>query len=67
MAIPQFQLIRLPKGSFSVDMTTPDGRRKTVPGFSTEHEAVAWIVQMERALQENDPRFRPPPRDKGRH
>ncbi|HEY1936202.1 MAG TPA: hypothetical protein VGG99_29700 [Acetobacteraceae bacterium] len=67
MALPLFQVIRQPKGSYSVDMTTPDGRRKTVSGFATEHEATAWVVQMERAMQENDPRFRLPPRDKGRH
>ena len=66
MAAPLFQVIRLPNRSFSVALTSADGRRKTVTGFESEHEAAAWIVQTERILQENDPRFRLPPRDKGR-
>jgi len=67
MAIPQFEVVRQTNRSFSVNLTTPDGRRKTMTGFSSEHEAAAWIVQIERMLQEVDPRFRLPPRDKGRH
>ena len=50
-------------GSFSVEMTTAGGQLRTIPGFRSEHEAAAWIVQAERLLQQADPRFRALPRD----
>jgi hypothetical protein len=50
-------------GSFSVEMTTAGGQLRTIPGFRSEHEAAAWIVQTERLLQQADPRFHAPPRD----
>ena len=67
MATPVFQVIPQRNHSFNVDLTTADGRRKTMTGFVSEHEAAAWIVQTTRILQEIDPRFRLPPRDKDRH
>jgi hypothetical protein len=64
MANPLFRVVPQSNHSFNVDLTTEDGRRKTLTGFSSEHEATAWIVQTERVLQGTDPRFRLPPRDK---
>jgi hypothetical protein len=38
-------------GSFSVEMTTAGGQLRTIPGFRSEHEAAAWIVQTERLTE----------------
>jgi hypothetical protein len=67
MASPWFQVTRQPNHSFNVNLTTADGHLKTIPGFSSEHEAAAWIVQTERMLKDTDPRFRQPPRSKRHH
>lgn len=67
MTIPVFQVVEQPNHSFNVNLTAADGRLKTIPGFSSEHEAAAWIVQTERMLQGAEPRFRSAPRDKGHH
>jgi hypothetical protein len=67
MASPLFQVARQPNHSFNVKLTTTDGRLKIIAGFGSKHEAAAWIVQTERMLQDTDPRFRLPPRNKGHH
>ena len=59
MASPRFQVARQPNHSFNVNLTTADGRLKTIPGFGSEHEAAAWIVQTERMLQDTDPALPP--------
>jgi hypothetical protein len=63
MAIATFQLSPQGDGSFNVEMTTAGGQFRTIPGFGSEHEAAAWIVQTQRLLQQADPRFNTPPRD----
>jgi hypothetical protein len=51
MAIaPTFQLSPQGDGSFNVAMTKPGGQLRTIPGFGSEHEASAWIIQTERLL-----------------
>jgi hypothetical protein len=63
MAIATFQVSLQGDGSFNVEMTTEGGQSRTIPGFSSEHEAAAWIVQTQRLLQQANPRFNTPPRD----
>jgi hypothetical protein len=36
-------------------MDKPDGRKQTVPGFHSEHEADAWIVQAKRMIRDAGP------------
>lgn len=64
MAHPTFQIVPQPNCTFNINMTAADGRLKTISGFSSEHEAAAWIVQTERAFYDADPRLRIVPRDK---
>lgn len=47
----------IPRGKtgFDVEMALPDGRRKTVPGFASEHEASAWIIQAKRMIRDAGP------------
>jgi hypothetical protein len=47
----------VPRGgsSFDVEMGKPDGRQKTVPGFRSEHEANAWIIQAMRMIRDAGP------------
>jgi hypothetical protein len=63
MAIATFQLSPQGDGSFNVEMTTAGGQFRTIPGFSCEREAAAWIVQTQRLLQQANPRVNTPPRD----
>lgn len=54
----------VPRGDsgFDVEMDRPDGRSKTVPGFRSEHEANAWIVQAKRMIRDAGPWTRLAPR-----
>jgi hypothetical protein len=54
----------VPRGDsvFDVEMHIPDGRSRTVPGFCSEHEADAWIVQAKRMIREAGPWTRLTPR-----
>jgi hypothetical protein len=47
----------VPRGSseFDVEMDRSDGRKKTIPGFRSEHEANAWIVQAKRLIRDAGP------------
>jgi hypothetical protein len=63
MAIATFHMAPQNDGSVSVEMTTAGGQIRTIPGFGSEHEAAAWIVQTRRLLQRTDPRFHTPPRE----
>ena len=36
-------------------MAKPDGRRKLIEGFGSEHEASAWIVQAQRMIRAAGP------------
>jgi len=63
MAIATFQVSPQGDRSFNVAMTTAGGHLRTIPGFGSEHEASAWIIQTERLLLQADPRLHPPTRD----
>ena len=65
MTHPVFRLIREPDQTFSVSMKTPEGRLKTIPGFASEHEARAWIVQTQRLLGMASGEYRPGPNHQG--
>jgi hypothetical protein len=64
MTSPRFQIVQQRDHTFNVNLTKEDGRLKTIAGFGSEHEAAAWVVQTERMLQQTDPRFRVPSREK---
>ncbi len=38
-----------------VEIAGPDGKARTVPGFSSEHEANAWIIQAKRLVHAASP------------
>jgi hypothetical protein len=50
-----YRVIRRGKDDFDVEMAKPGGRLKTVPGFRSEHEANAWIVQAKRMIRDAGP------------
>jgi len=43
------------QGGFDVKMAKPNGRQRIAPGFGSEHEANAWIVQAKRMKREAAP------------
>ncbi len=43
------------QGGFDVQMAKPGGRQTIAPGFGSEHEANAWIVQAKRMKREAAP------------
>jgi hypothetical protein len=50
-----YRVVPRGKGGFDVEMERPDGRTRTVPGFLSEHEADAWIVQAKRLIRDSSP------------
>jgi hypothetical protein len=50
-----YRVIPRGKSSFDVEIDRPDGRKQTVPGFQSEHEADAWIIQAKRMIREASP------------
>ena len=50
-----YRVVPRGKGGFDVEMERPDGRKRTVPGFVSEHEADAWIVQAKRMIRDAGP------------
>ena len=50
-----YRVVPRGKSGFDVEMEKPDGRKQTVPGFRSEHEADAWIVQAKRMIREAAP------------
>ena len=65
MTHPVFRLIWESDHTFSVSLKTPQGRLKTIPGFASEHEARAWIVQTQRLLGTVSGEYRPGPNHQG--
>src|SRR6185437_1617776 len=55
MADNSYCIVPHGKTGFDVEMALPDGRRKTVPGFASEHEANAWIIQAKRMIRDAGP------------
>jgi hypothetical protein len=50
-----YRVIARSKGCFDVEMEKPNGRKRTVPGFNSEHEAEAWIIQAKRLIRDANP------------
>jgi hypothetical protein len=50
-----YRVVPRGKNGFDVEMDKPDGRKQTVPGFRSEHEAEAWIVQAKRMIRDAGP------------
>ena len=50
-----YRVVPRGKNGFDVEMDKPDGRKQTVPGFRSEHEADAWIVQAKRMIRDAGP------------
>jgi hypothetical protein len=50
-----YRIVPRGKSGFDVEMDKPDGRKRTVPGFRSEHEADAWIVQAKRMIRDAGP------------
>ena len=67
MASPVFEVVPQRNRTFNVDLTTADGRIKTMTDFGSEHEATAWAIQTMRVLQEVGPWFPLPTRDMRRN
>jgi hypothetical protein len=40
---------------FDVEIAGPAGKARTVPGFGSEHEADAWIIQAQRLVHAASP------------
>jgi len=50
-----YRVVPRGKNGFDVEMDKADGRKRTVPGFRSEHEADAWIVQAKRMIRDASP------------
>lgn len=50
-----FQVIRQKDKRISVEMAKPGGRKRIIPDFRDEAEANAWIIQMQRLIDEAHP------------
>lgn len=59
-----YQVVRRSGNSFDVEMGKPNGDRAMVPGFGSEHEATAWIVQAQRMVRAAGPWKPLAPRDR---
>ena len=50
-----YGLTRQKDGRISVEITKPNGRRRTIPDFRDAAEAYAWIIQMQRLTDAANP------------
>jgi hypothetical protein len=50
-----YRVVPRSKRRFDVEMAKPDGHRKMIEGFGSEHEASAWIVQTQRMIRAAGP------------
>jgi hypothetical protein len=55
MAESSYRVVPRGKNGFDVEMDKPNGRKTTVPGFRSEHEANAWIIQAQRLIRDAGP------------
>jgi hypothetical protein len=55
MVDTSYRVVPRAKHRFDVEMAKPDGRRKLIEGFASEHEANAWIVQTQRMIRAASP------------
>jgi hypothetical protein len=51
MAAVTFRVIPKKNRTYQVELVRPDGSRRTITGFRSEHEAQAWGVQAERMIK----------------
>jgi hypothetical protein len=51
MATVTFRVIPQKNRTYHVELVRPDGSRRTITGFRSEHEAQAWGIQAERMDQ----------------
>jgi len=59
------QVVQQGDGTFTVHLKTPTGHLRLVPGFASEHEADAWMVQIDRMFLARDPHSHVTARTKG--
>jgi len=50
-----YRVITRTKRRFDVEMARPGGRLKMIEGFTSEHEANAWIIQAQRLIRAAGP------------
>jgi hypothetical protein len=55
MVETSYRVVPRAKHRFDVEMASPNGRRKMIEGFGSEHEANAWIIQTQRMLRAAGP------------
>jgi hypothetical protein len=55
MVETSYRVVPRAKHRFDVEMANPNGRRKMIEGFGSEHEANAWIIQTQRMLRAAGP------------
>ena len=58
------QVPRAGESTFTAHLKMPSGAVRLVPGFSSEHEAQAWLIQTTRLFYAADPRLNAPSREK---
>jgi hypothetical protein len=57
MATVTFHVVPKKNRTYHVELVRPDGSRRTIPGFRSEHEAQAWGIQAERMISAEGPRL----------
>jgi hypothetical protein len=55
MAETSYRVVPGKNSSYDVEMEKSAGRRTVIPGFRSEHEANAWIVQAKRLIRDAGP------------
>jgi len=55
MVDTSYRVVPRGRSGFDVEMEKPNRPKKTVPGFRSEHEANAWIVQAKRMIRDAAP------------
>jgi hypothetical protein len=55
MAETSYRVVPGKDSSYDVEMEKSGGRRTVIPGFRSEHEANAWIVQAKRLIRDAGP------------
>ena len=57
MATVTFRVVPKKNRTYHVELVRPDGSRRTITGFRSEHEAQAWGIQAERMISAERPRL----------
>ena len=55
MATVTFHVVPKKNRTYHVELVRPDGSRRTITGFRSEHEAQAWGIQAERMISAERP------------